>query len=55
MDAEGQPLPAVLGEGLITQMRDCLAGTKGKIVTEVKAQRLADTYGVHGWKAVKGK
>ena len=55
MDAEGEPLPPTIGEGIITQMRDCLAESKAKVMAEVKAQRLADTYGAHGWKAVKGK
>ena len=54
VDAEGQPLPPMIGEDIITQMRERLAETKGKIVVEVKAQRLADTHGVHGWKAVEG-
>ena len=54
LDGDGQPLPPVIGEDVIAQMRECIAGAKGKIMTEVKAQRLADTYGAHGWRAVKG-
>ena len=54
MDADGQPLPPMIGEDVIAQMRECLEGAKGKIATEVKAQKLADTHGVLGWKAVKG-
>ena len=54
LDLDGQPLPPVIGEDVITQMRDCLELTKGKIVTEVKAQKLADSMGSLGWKAVKG-
>ena len=54
MDGEGQPLPAELDENLIIKMRECLAETRGKIVVEMKAQRLADAHGVYGWEMVKG-
>ena len=54
LDLDGQPLPPVIGEDVIAQMRECLDVAKGKIVTEVKAQKLADSFGVIGWKAVKG-
>ena len=54
IDAEGQLLPPEIGENVITKMRECLAETREKIVVEVKAQRLADSHGVYGWKAVKG-
>ena len=54
LDLNGQPLPPVIGEDVIAQMRECLEGQKGKIVTEVKAQKLADSFGAVGWKAVKG-
>ena len=54
LDQLGQPLPPMIGEDVIAQMRECLEGQKGKIVTEVKAQKLADSFGVLGWKAVKG-
>ena len=54
LDQDGQPLPPVIGEDVIAQMRECIDGAKGKIVTEVKAQKLADSFGVLGWKAVKG-
>ena len=53
-DAEGQLLPPEIGENIITKMRECLAGTREKIVVEVKAQRLADLNGVYGWETVKG-
>ena len=55
LDQDGQPLPPVIGEDVITQMRDCIELTKGKILTEVKAQKLADSMGSLGWRAVKGK
>ena len=54
LDAEGQLLPPGIGENEITKMRECLAKTREKIVVEVKAQRLADSHGVYGWRAVKG-
>ena len=44
----------MIGEDVIAQMRECLEGQKGKIVAEVKAQKLADSFGAVGWKAVKG-
>ena len=54
LDPLGQPLPPMIGEDVIAQMRECLEGQKGKIVAEVKAQKLADSFGAVGWKAVKG-
>ena len=54
LDLDGQPLPPVIGEDVIAQMRECLDVAKGKIVTEVKSQKLADSFGAIGWKAVKG-
>ena len=54
LDQLGQPLPPMIGEDVIAQMRECLEGHKGKILAEVKAQKLADSFGAVGWKAVKG-
>ena len=54
-DAQGQPLAPAIDENGIAQMRECAAQARTKIMAEVKAQRLADTYGAHGWRAVKGK
>ena len=44
----------MIGEVIIAQMRECLDVAKGKILAEVKAQKLADSFGAIGWKAVKG-
>ena len=54
LDTNGQPLPPMIGEVIIAQMRECLDVAKGKILAEVKAQKLADSFGAIGWKAVKG-
>ena len=55
VDQDGQPLPPMIGGDVITQMRDCIELTKGKILAEVKSQKLADSMGALGWRAVKGK